>query len=52
MGHPYAFVKNRLIFENILVAFETLHSMKKHNSGKHDFMELKLDMSKAYDHVE
>ena len=52
MGHPYAFAKNHIIFDNILVAFETLHSMKRHDLGKHDFMALKLDISKAYDHVE
>ena len=35
-----------------MVAFETLHYMKNHNSGKSGFMALELDMSKAYDRVE
>ena len=50
--HQSTFVKNRLISDNILVAFETLHCMKNHNSGDSGFMTLKLDMSKAYDQVE
>ena len=47
-----AFTKNRLIFDNILVAFETLHSMDVHKSTKLGYMTMKLDMSKAYDRVE
>ena len=50
--HQSAFAKNRLISDNVLVAFETLHCMKNHNSGKTGFMVIKLDMSKAYDRVE
>ena len=50
--HQSAFTKERLISDNIMVAFETLHHMKQHNSGKHGFMAIKLDMSKAYDRVE
>ncbi|XP_075660413.1 uncharacterized protein LOC142630317 [Castanea sativa] len=50
--HQYAFAKDRLISDNILVAFETLHHMKNHSFGRHGFMALKLDMSKAYDRVE
>lgn len=50
--HQSAFTKNRLISDNILVAFETLHSMSNHNSEKSGYMALKLDMSKAYDKVE
>ena len=49
--HQIAFTKSRLIFDNILVAFESLHSMQKHK-GKENFMAIKLYMSKAYDRVE
>ena len=50
--HQLTFAKNRLITANILVAFETLHYMKKHVSGKNEFMTIKLDTSKTYDRVE
>ena len=50
--HQLAFAKNRLITANILVAFETLHYMKKHVLGKNGFMTIKLDTSKTYDRVE
>ena len=52
LEHQSAFIKGRLIIDNILVAFETLHYMKNHNSGNLRFIALKLDISKAYDHVE
>lgn len=44
-----AFQAERVITENIFMAFETLHYMKHHQKGKLGFMALKLDMSKAYD---
>jgi hypothetical protein len=47
-----AFVSGRLISDNILVAFETLHTMASRLSGKEGYMALKLDMSKAYDRLE
>ena len=43
---------DRLIFDNIMVAFETLHYMINYCSGNIGYMALKLDMSKAYDRVE
>ena len=42
-----AFVPRRLITDNILVAYETLHSMKKKSRGKIGQVAIKLDMSKA-----
>ena len=49
--HQSAFTKSRIISYNILIAFESLHSMQKH-IGKYGLMAIKLDMSKAYDRVE
>ena len=47
-----AFTFDRLITDNILIAFESLHHMKTSCTGKKGFMSMKLDMSKAYDRVE
>ncbi|XP_075655168.1 uncharacterized protein LOC142625382 [Castanea sativa] len=47
-----AFVHGRLITDNVLVAFETMHHISNKKSGKVGEMALKLDMSKAYDRVE
>ena len=43
---------DRLISDNIMVAFETLRYMINYCSGNIGYMALKLDMSKAYDRVE
>lgn len=47
-----AFITNRLIIGNAMVAFEIFHFLKKKKKGKQSFVALKLDMSKAYDRVE
>jgi hypothetical protein len=47
-----AFIPRRLLTDNILVAYENLHTMHARMWGKVGFMALKLDMSKAYDRVE
>ena len=47
-----AFVNGRLITDNVLVAFETMHHINLRKSGAIGEIALKLDMSKAYDIVE
>jgi hypothetical protein len=47
-----AFIPGRLITDNILVAFETIHSIQTMMWSKVCFMAIKHDMSKAYDRVE
>ncbi|KAL0424121.1 UNVERIFIED_CONTAM: putative mitochondrial protein [Sesamum radiatum] len=47
-----AFVPGRLIADNVLLAFETNHFLHTHSKGLKHFMNLKLDISKAYDRVE
>ena len=47
-----AFQARRVITDNILMAFETLHYMKTQQNGSTGFMALKLDISKAYGRVE
>ena len=47
-----AFVPGRLIIDNVLVAFETMHCIDQRKKGKEARMAIKLDMSKVYDRVE
>lgn len=47
-----AFVLGRYITDNILTAYEALHSLTHRCSGRDRYMAIELDMSKGYDRVE
>ncbi|CAN1221817.1 LINE-1 retrotransposable element ORF2 protein [Linum grandiflorum] len=46
------FVPHRAISDNVIVAHEVMHYLKRKKTGKKYFMALKLDMEKAYDRIE
>ena len=45
-------MSNRLIIDNVLVAFETMHHLNQKRTGRVGEMALKLDLSKAFDRIE
>jgi hypothetical protein len=47
-----AFIPGCLITDNVLAAYETLHTMHTKMWGKVGYMAVKLDMSKSYNRVE
>ena len=47
-----AFVSGQLITDNVILAFEIQHYLKRKTQGKEGVAALKMDMSKAYDRVE
>ncbi|KAF7149017.1 hypothetical protein RHSIM_Rhsim03G0213400 [Rhododendron simsii] len=46
------FIEGRQILDSILIAHELMHSLKNKRHGKKGWVALKLDMAKAYDHIE
>lgn len=47
-----AYVFGRHITDNVILAFEALHSMQSKMKGAQGYMSLKMDMSKTYERLE
>lgn len=47
-----AFVRDKVISDNIMIAHEVIHALKVHLRVSKEFIAVKTDMSKDYNHVE
>ena len=47
-----AFIRDRLIWDNIIISHEVFHALKKNTRRARDSFVAKLDMSKAYNCLE
>jgi len=47
-----AFVSRRSILDNLMVAIEVLYFLKTKTRGEDIYVAIKLDISKAYDHMD
>ena len=47
-----AFLSERLITDNVLIAFELMHYLEHKKEGINGFAAIKLDMSKVYDRLD
>lgn len=47
-----AFVPRQQISNNVFIAYEILHFLRRKKKGKQNYMSLKLNISKVYDRVE
>ena len=45
-------MSNRIIIDNVLIAFETMHHLNQKRTSRVGEMALKLDLSKAFDKIE
>jgi hypothetical protein len=47
-----AFVEGRSILDNVMIAMEVIHALKRKTRGSKGELALKIDISKAYDKID
>lgn len=52
LGSQAVFIPGRSILDNVILAFELLHYMKRKSHGKLGDVALKVDISKVYDQLD